>query len=413
MKKLNSFKIIGFTHRQLGTEELGRLHIDPSELAPRLGALKVLGLDEIMFLSTCNRVEFLLVSEQDVSASFAEKLFKTAYPHLEAGEREHILSRASFFQGQEALAHLFRVASSLDSLVVGEREIITQVRNAYELCRNKKLTGDLIRLAVQKTIGCAKKVYSQTRIAKNPVSVMSLAYRRLKDLNIKLDAKFLVIGAGITNSTLTKYLKKHGFSNFIVFNRTLARAEKLAADIGGRARPLEQLKDHKDGFDVIVTCTGAGKAIVTKEIYAGLAESDRGRKTVIDLAVPGDLDPQVQALYEVNLIAVSSLQEIAKKNLLEREKELDACEAIIAENLEEFRKDFRQRLVELAMSDVPKKVKEIREAAVNEVFARDIEKLDERSKETLDKVIAYLEKKYISMPMKMAKEILIDEASSR
>ena len=212
---------------------------------------------------------------------------------------------------------------------------------------------------------------------------------------------------------MAKYLKKHGFSNFVVFNRTLANAEKLANELSCKAFPLTELKKYKNGFDVIVTCTGSSEIIITKEIYSSLVGNDKSKKIVIDLAVPNDLDEEILKKYDVNLIAVSNLQEIAKKNLMEREKELSACMQIIETNIEEFKKEFKERKVELAMSDVPKKVKEIRETALNEVFAKEIEKLDIKSKETLDKVIAYLEKKYISVPMKMAKEILIEEVSSK
>jgi glutamyl-tRNA reductase len=210
---------------------------------------------------------------------------------------------------------------------------------------------------------------------------------------------------------MAKYLKKHGFTDFVVFNRTLTNAEKLARDLSGKAFPLSELGNYKKGFDVIVTCTGANDVIITKEMYSSLVGNDKGRKVVIDLAVPNDLDEEILKNHDVNLIAVNTLTEIAKKNLLEREKELSACEKIIAQNIEEFHKEIKERKVELAMSDVPRKVKEIRETAVNEVFAKEIGMLDVSSKETLDKVIAYLEKKYISVPMKMAKEILIDESS--
>jgi glutamyl-tRNA reductase len=241
--------------------------------------------------------------------------------------------------------------------------------------------------------------------------VVSLAYRKLKDLNVKLDAKFLIIGSGVTNTSMAKYLKKHGFTNFVVFNRTLSNAEPLANELNGKALPLSDLKNYKNGFDVIVSCTGSSEYIITKEIYSSLVGNDKSKKVVIDLAVPNDLDEAILKNYEVNLISVNNLQEIAKKNLLEREKELSACEKIIEKNIEEFRQEFKERKLERAMSNVPKKVKEIREIAVNEVFAKDIQKLDEQSKETLDKVIAYLEKKYISVPMKMAREILIEEGA--
>jgi glutamyl-tRNA reductase len=411
---VDRLKCIAVTHKHFDISDIGKFHIEGNEWEHRLTHLKKsMAIDELMFLSTCNRVEFILSTSLSIDKKFLTKFILSLYPQMQFAEVEKTISSALLFQGEQALHHLFHVAASLDSLVVGEREIITQVRNAYELSRKLGLTGDLIRLAIQKTIECAKKVYTETNIAKNPVSVVSLAYRKLKTLNVKLDAKILIVGAGVTNTTMSKYLKKHGFTNFTVFNRTLANGEKLASELGGKALPLGDLKKYKDGFDVIVTCTGSSENIITKEIYKSLIGEDKNKKVVIDLAVPNDLDEEILKNHDVHFIAVNSLEEIAMKNLKEREKELTFCEKIVQGSVEEFHREFKERSIELAMSNVPKKVKEIRETAVNEVFAKDIEKLDEQSKETLDKVIAYLEKKYISVPMKMAREIMMNEISLR
>lgn len=409
---MDNFKIIAVTHKNFDINDIGKFHIDAHEWENRLSALKKNNeIDELMFLSTCNRVEFLLNTSKETDKNFLQRFISSLYPEMKNEEAAKIISSAQFFEGEAALTHLFQVASSLDSLVVGEREIITQVRNAYELCKKLNLTGDMIRIVIQKTIECAKEVYTTTNIAKNPVSVVSLAYRKLREMNIKLEAKFLIVGSGITNSSMAKYLKKHGFKNFVIFNRTFENAKKLAGELGGKAFPLADLKNYKEGFDVIVTCTGSSEPIITKEIYTSLIGTDKSRKVVIDLAVPNDLDEEILENYDVNLIAISNLQEIATKNLLERQKELSFCEKIIHQNVEEFRQELKERMVELAMGEVPKKVKEIRETAINEVFAKEIMKLDEKSKETLDKIIAYFEKKYISMPMKMAKEIMMDTPS--
>jgi glutamyl-tRNA reductase len=407
---LNRLKLIAFTHKNIDLKEIGRFHLEDNQFSERLGSLsKLSGLDELMYLSTCNRVEFLLATNEEINENWLHRFFSAFNPDWNSTEIAWAVSYAAVYEGDAALRHLFNVASSLDSLVVGEREIITQVRNAYEKCFSLGFTGDLLRLAVKKTIEAAKEVYTETQIAQKPVSVVSLAYRRLRELNVKLDARFLIIGAGVTNNSMAKYLRKHGFSNFTVFNRTLINAQRLASDLNAEAFPLAELSNFSKGFDVIVTCTGASESVITRNIYKSLCAGDESRKIVIDLAVPNDLDPEVPESYDVNLIAVSNLQEVAKENLLEREKELDACMDIVARNIEEFNALLRERKVELAMSEVPKKVKEIRETALNTVFAKDIATLDKSSKEILERVISYMEKKYISVPMKMAKEILIDE----
>jgi glutamyl-tRNA reductase len=404
-------KVIAFTHKNIDLKEIGRFHLEDSLVPERLASLRSqIGATELMYLSTCNRVEFLLITDRALTNTLLLDFFKAFNPSWISEDLDWAVTHATVLEGDAALRHLFNVASSLDSLVVGEREIITQVRTAYEKCTALGHTGDLIRMAVKKTIEAAKEIYTETQIADKPVSVVSLAYRRLRELNVDLNARFLIIGAGVTNNSMSKYLRKHGFSNFTVFNRSAVNGDKLAAELHGESVPLSELKNYASGFDVIVSCTGASESIITKDIYKSLCSGDESRKIVIDLAVPNDLDAEVLDSYDVNLIAVNNLQEVARENLKEREKELDACTEIIARNIDEFNAILRERKVELAMSEVPRKVKEIRDTALNTVFAKDIATLDKPSKEILEKVMAYMEKKYISVPMKMAKEIMIDDS---
>lgn len=403
---VQTIHIIAITHRNLSLGEIGEFHLDESRRESVLRQLKnVCGLDELMYLSTCNRVEFLFTANIQIDRAFVN-YFLSQFTGKPA---DTVAEACEFYSGEEALRHILNVASSLDSLVVGEREIITQVRNAYEQCLSYGITGDLLRILVRKAVETAKAVYTETNIARNPVSVVSLAYRKLRSLNVPLNARFIIIGSGVTNTAMARYLRKHGYTRFAVFNRTLANAEILAAELDGIAYPLSVLPDYKEGFDVIVSCTGAEHAVITPELYHSLIGDDHSRKVVIDLAVPNDLDPAVMEQWDVNLIAVNNLQEVAKENLLEREKELVACTAIIENKINGFRQEIRERQVELAMSGVPKKVKEIRDTAVNAVFAKEIGMMDDVSRELLDRVLNYVEKKYISVPMKMAREILAEE----
>ncbi|MBN8701953.1 MAG: glutamyl-tRNA reductase [Bacteroidetes bacterium] len=407
---MDKLKLIAFTHKNYPGEELGKLHIEDTEAQEKLTQLKVsLQLDELLFISTCNRVEFLFSTEEELTASFVKKFISTFYENLDAHTQAKLSKLALCLENEDALRHLFSVASSLDSLVVGEREIITQVRSAYEQCKKMGLTGDSIRLVVQKTIENAKEVYTKTNIARNPVSVVSLAYRKLRELNCKLDSRILIIGSGVTNTAMAQYLKKHGFKNFTVYNRTLANAENLATDLSGKAFALSDLKNHTTGFDVLVVCTGATQAIITPELYTTLVANETGKKVIVDLAMPHNVEDAVVKAFPTNYISIAELKDIAEKNLQERVSELKSCEQIIENNIAAFKEGYRARRVERAMGFVPQKVKEIKETALNEVFAKDIEQLDEKSKETLDKVLNYFEKKYISVPMKMAREIILEE----
>ncbi|MBI1836972.1 MAG: glutamyl-tRNA reductase [Flavobacteriia bacterium] len=405
---LNNFHIIAFTHRNLDVSEIGKLHIEEAKQQDRLTLLKdFLRLDELMFLSTCNRVEFQFCTSENTNFDFLLRFFTTLYPDFDSTTVHLFAENAAVFNGIEAVEHILCVASSIDSMVVGEREIITQVRNSFESSKKMGLTGDFIRIVLRQTIETAKKVYTETSIATKPVSVVSLAYHRLKDMNVPLTARIVIIGAGTTNTNMARFLRKHGFKNFVVFNRTTSKAESLANDLKGTGLPLNELSQYKGGFDVIITCTGSDTHIITPAIYSNLLQGDLDRKIVIDIALPQDLHPEVVENHNVTHISVDVLQKISNQNLKERSKEIQHVEEIIAEAVFEFKHIEKIRSVELAMRDVPQKVKEIRETAINEVFKNELELLDENSREVLDKIIGYMEKKYMSVPMIMAKEILL------
>jgi glutamyl-tRNA reductase len=406
---LKYLKVIAFTHKQIELKELGKLVMCQENITDKLHVAKGhFGIDEIFYLSTCNRVEFVLSTQHKVDREFAEAFLTEMQMGLCSHSTQTFLDAASIYEGQDALNHLLRTSCSLESLIVGEKEILAQLRKAYDDCREAGLTADKLRLVMECVVKAAKEVYTHTNISKNPISVVSLAYRKLKDLKLCSNARVLIIGAGETNRNISKYLQKHKFSNFSVFNRTLSKAQQLADDLGGEAFDIDELKNFKDGFDAIITCTSAVEPIITAEIYRSLLNGDTDKKTIVDLAIPNDTAPEVLEQFDVNFIEVHSLNEIAKKNLQERYQELVHAEAIIEQNITEFLVMLKQRKIELAMRQVPEKIKEIRNNAVNTVFADEVQSLDKESREILEKVINYMEKKYISVPMIMAKDILIN-----
>ncbi|WP_214071284.1 glutamyl-tRNA reductase [Mucilaginibacter sp. dw_454] len=402
-------KVIAFTHKQIELKELGKLVICEENLTDKLHQVKAeFGISELFYVATCNRVEFVMLTPQVVDKAFAQKFIETLNIGLCSHHTGIFVDAASIYEGRDALNHLLRMSCSLESLIVGEKEILSQLRKAYDNCREAGLTGDGLRMFMNCIVKTAKEVYTNTNISKNPISVVSLAYRKLNDLRLCSNARILIIGAGETNQNISKYLQKHKFSNFAVFNRTLSKAQKLAADLNGEAFTLDALKDYKKGFDVIITCTSATEPIITPEIYASLLDGCTTKKTIVDLAIPNDTAPEVLEQFPVNFIEVCSLNEVAKRNIQERYQELTHAEAIIDENIAEFCIQLKQRKVELAMRQVPEKIKEIRDTALNTVFAEEVLNMDAQSREVLEKVIAYMEKKYISVPMVMAKDILIN-----
>ncbi len=363
---------------------------------------------ECFFITTCNRAELVFVAV-DERPSIIRDVLCAWKPDLGKEQLESAARAAVVYEGDEAVRHLMSVASSLESLVVGEREILAQVRDQYQHCKLLGLTGDRLRLLMKQVVVTAKRVYTETAIASRPVSVVSLAYRALRDHGVKKDARFVVIGAGKTCADMCRYLSKHGFKDIHIFNRTLNKAEVLVQEVGGEAYPLDTLVAFDGGFDVLISGIGRGSAIVDNDLFARLANGDDKPRLLVDLALPHDISTDCMGEVPAHLIRIEDLQEQAEANKAGRQQEIGTGAAIVEDGVREFRELASERHVERAMSSVPEEVKALRERAVNEVFAKDIASLDDRGREVLTAVLDHMERKYISVPMKLAKRIILEE----
>jgi len=407
---LNRYSVIAFTHHSASLKSIESLFVEESFLPECLALIKKeLKADGLMYLATCNRVEFIFSSSHPATQKSVITLLHTLHPDWDSEKTEKLSCSALIFNGEDAVKHVIRVASSLDSMVVGEREIITQFRNAYDWSHQHGLTDDFIRILNRKTVETAKKVYTDTKIAEKPVSVMSLACRKLQEWRVSSDARVLMIGAGQTADVLVKYLSKHGFTKFAVFNRTLKHAKELAAKYKGiEAHSLKDLEAYKDGFDILITCVKSAKPIIDKALFENLRNGETSVKTIVDLGLPFNVDKEVLLLKNVQAVTTSDVQAIAKENLEGRKSEITVANTIIEKAVEEYYKDIQGRKIEIAMREVPEKVHQLREHAVYTIFSKEINALSPDSREVLDKVVDYLEKKYISIPMQLAKEILME-----
>ncbi|MDX1667163.1 MAG: glutamyl-tRNA reductase, partial [Saprospiraceae bacterium] len=378
---LGTYKILTVTHKSTDLKKIGRFVLraeGESETSARLLEIRDhFGIEELFYLPTCNRVMFFMSTRQTIDKAFMARFFEHVNPELDNDTLSQIDQIVQYYEGIDAIAHLNEVASSIDSLVVGERQILRQLREAYEKSLEWGLTGDDIRLAVQQAIVTAKSVYSKTRIGNKPVSIVSLAVQRLMATNPSRDARILLVGAGQTNQLVGKFLVKHEFSSVTVFNRSLKRAEKLARALNGRAYSLDELADYKDGFDCMIVCTGAVEPIITGKVYRSLLAGDTQRKTVIDLAIPRNVAQEVIEDFTVNYIEIDSLRHLAKKNLAFREEEVNKARKWLDESLESFPVYYRQRRIELAMRRVPEDIKAVKHRALDQVFKKEVESMDQ------------------------------------
>lgn len=362
-----------------------------------------MGVNELVYLSTCNRVEFMMSTDTYFCSGRQQQLLDTF--GIQGEGKSKALASFESFSGEEAMRHLLKVGASLESMVLGEREIITQVRKAFDEGREYGISGDLLRITGKNVIETSKRVFTETAIATKPVSVVSLAWKNFKQANHSTDTPILLIGAGQTNTNFARFLKKGGYSNVTVANRSIEKATTLVADTTGWSAVQLFHIPKIDSFNVIVTCTGSELPIITSDFLGAALSSPL---SIIDMALPSDVSTDVVEMSNVSFIGMQELQAEATKNLEIRAQEIDACEAILNEAIVQFDEQVRQRKLEVAMREIPQTIKDIKDTAMGEVFAKELDQLDETSKEVLEKILGYMEKKYISVPMKLAKKVILE-----
>jgi glutamyl-tRNA reductase len=408
---LAGYHLITLTHRDALLEDISKSAIiadAPLLLKEQLFSLKgKMGWEELMYLSTCNRVMYFFYTTNNTSENIAQELLESIRLDLSAQQIATIAAKMQVIHGAEAIQHVFEVASSIDSLVVGEREILRQMRQAYEQCAEWQLTKDNIRLAMRSTIETAKEIYTNTSIGEKSVSVVSLAFETMMKQKINKDARFLIVGAGQTNNLFSKFLLKKGFTNVAVFNRSIEKACEIAKNFDGKCFLLSELEHYSEGFDVLVVCTASSEAIINDDIYQKLLSGEKNAKVVIDLSVPNNVAQQVVENYPIKYIDIESLRETAKKNQQYRAQESEKGKDIIARRIIEYRQLWHERQVEISLNHIPSEIKAIKEKAVKEVFRKDFEALAPEAQALMLQMLDYMEKKCVAIPMKTMKSIAL------
>ena len=291
--------------------------------------LKLAGsLSELVLVATCNRVELYGVTPQ-VTRQAIQRLFEVL-----SGDDLDFSRYIYVKEGVEAAKHLFAVAGGLDSMVLGETEITGQVKQAYQLAQEAKLTGKLTNRLFQTALQVAKEIRTQTGIGRGATSVGSVAVELAerifdKDLSHKT---VMIIGAGKMGEACVKHLAKKAARAVLVANRSFERAENLAREFGGRAVRFDQFLDAMAEADIVVSSTGCPHTILHRDDLAALMPARRNRPLfLIDIAVPRDIDPDVQQLNNVYLYNVDHLESLVRENVRLREQELNQCRSIIAQ----------------------------------------------------------------------------------
>jgi glutamyl-tRNA reductase len=296
--------------------------------------LRESGCAEALLLATCNRVEVYAVSGGRISTDkIAHSLTRNA--------RSELHDYASSFYRYEAdncVRHLFRVASGLDSMVVGESEILGQAKKAYELARTSGAVGPVLHRLFQRAFRVAKQVRTHTEITRGAVSVGSVAVDLAQKIFGRLhDCTVLVLGAGETSERTARALTSRGVNDLRVSNRSFDRANELASAVGGRVVPFEEWSAQCREIDILITSTSSEIPLLTLDKLAPILRERLDRPLfIIDIAVPRDVDPTVNQLEGVYLYDIDSIRSVAEQSLALRRQQIAAAEAIIAEHVPDF-----------------------------------------------------------------------------
>ncbi|MBF0590838.1 MAG: glutamyl-tRNA reductase [Nitrospirae bacterium] len=330
--------VIGLNHKTADVEIRERVAFTPEMLVEGLSSLKgMLGVSEAIILSTCNRVEMYVYADDGVNVSEGIRDFLSRTRSLERGR----LDKALYVHlDDEGVRHIFRVASSLDSMVVGEPQILGQLKDAFDLSLTHKSSGIILNRLMKKAISVAKRVRTQTGIAENAVSIgyaaVELARKIFNNLGNKV---FMLLGAGEMAELAARHLTNCGVREVIVANRTYERGCALAKEFSGRAIQFGDFKRELVNTDIVICSTGAPNYVITHDEMARVMK-DRRLKSVfiIDISVPRNVDPDINRIDNVYLYDIDDLRGVVDTNINQRQKEALKASSIIDEEVEGFNK---------------------------------------------------------------------------
>jgi glutamyl-tRNA reductase len=328
-----SVVVLGLSHRSAPITVRERFAFAEARIPATLESIRATGLaDEAVILSTCNRVEIYAATSLEPARAFAElKDFLTKAHDY----RDPLTDELYALAEPQSLQHLFKVACGLDSMMLGETEILGQLKQAYDLALQHQHTGSRLNKAFQRAFNVAKQVRTETNIQRGSVSVASVAVELAEKIFSSLkDRQVMVIGAGDTSEKTARALLSRGAHSIIVANRSHDRAVALAQELGGRAAHFEDWTKEFAQIDIAISSTAAPHHILDRAKLEPLMKLRRNRPLLlIDIAVPRDIDPEVNFLENVYLYNVDDLQSIANDYLKQRKEEIAKCEAIIADKV--------------------------------------------------------------------------------
>ena len=388
--------VLGLNHKTAPVEVRERFNFGADRIAQLLEHLRSNdGIAEAMLLSTCNRTElYLAMDEPQEAIPFVKAMLRRIAGDAYKSEYFYNLS------GIHCVRHLFKVAASLDSLIIGEGQILSQIKNAYQIARKNDMTSTVFNTLMNKAIAVGKRVRTETRIAYSSVSVSSaavdLAIKILGDLST---AQILVVGAGKMSELTARHLLDKGAQTICVSNRHFDHAKELADKFHGTAIPYRAMFEHAADADIIITSTGAPHYVLTAENLGPLLPQRNGRPLIlIDIAVPRDVDPELANYKGVTIYNIDDLEGVVDTNKIMRDKEAQVAANIIEEEILALKERLRYYTMRPVMVQLHDKMNFLRQKVLKKAFIK-LPNLTEEERHVIDLMTQRLEHKFLREPM--------------
>ncbi len=401
--------IVGLSHKTAPVEIREKLAFAPTAMErPLRQMLELSTIAEGLIVSTCNRVELCAATKEPEAAIIELRRFLAEYHEIGSDEINDSLYD---YQGEEAIRHLFRVASSLDSMVLGEPQILGQIKTAYGYAAEFKTAGLILNRFLHKAFSVAKRVRTETAIASNAVSVSFAAVEMARKIFDRLDDKaVMIIGAGEMCELAARHFVSNGVSKVLVTNRTFERAEKLAAEFQGKAVPFDSFVDHLAEVDIVMTSTGAPNFILGQRQMEEVLKRRKNRPMfLIDIAVPRDIDPKVNKLDNAYLYDVDDLQDVVQANLKERKKEAGKAEAIVEQEIGQFYLWLGNLEVKPTIISLRNKLEEIRRQELEKTF-NNLKDLSSKQRSSIEAMAGAIINKILHQPTTVLKRTQNDSS---
>ncbi len=396
--------LVGLSHKTAPVEIRERLAFDNSDIRQALKSLvRHEGVSEAMILSTCNRVEVVAEApDEDLVREFLCSYHRIPSDSL-------VVNHLYALKDNEVIRHLFRVASSLDSMVIGEPQILGQVKEAYRVASDAGTVGMHLGTLMDRALLVAKKIRTETGIAQSAVSIsyaaMELARKIFGDLSGKT---VMIIGASKMGELAAKHLKRAGVSTVLVANRTFERAVEMARVFEGTAIPFEHLDEHLDRTDIVISSTGAPHFVITKPTAEQIIRRRKNRPMfLIDIAVPRDIDPGVNDIDNLFLYDIDDLQKVVDENMKERMSEASRAESMVNHEVEVFCGRLRLREVVPTIVQLSETLDKIRRDEI-ERNRKYLGEMTEAQQKAVDHITQAMINKILHHPISQLKDMAHD-----